>query len=256
MRNYKAVLHDTEKARHRRARDAALKALKLMELCSAQADLFRQAAASARAAAQAAHASSGAVVAAGQAAEAAITLGATSAQAAVAGQAAAAAYAAAISGDQPESAAHAAATQAGATAVELTAVELTQCPAPVLEAFTNMWLQPAMLSPLTWHNVGTEKPAGTELSNVRLSAALQSQSVFTKAQWEKLGVADPEHDDFIKSGTHYFKAKPGWFQPLRRVWVCAHAHACVRMRMRVCVRVCVRACVHAHVCTCRIGRRI
>ena len=57
-----------------------------------------------------------------------------------------------------------------------------------------------------WKNAGAVKPGGgRELSNSRLAAALARKKEFTADEWAEFGIRDLGEEDFIKSGSSYFK---------------------------------------------------
>eukprot|EP00966_Prymnesium_polylepis_P259104 5984337-Prymnesium_polylepis.1 len=61
-------------------------------------------------------------------------------------------------------------------------------------------------SGLEWHNVGDSRPAsGSEITNTKLAQALEEQTCFTHDELTALRVGDLHLDDFIQSGTSYFK---------------------------------------------------
>ena len=66
--------------------------------------------------------------------------------------------------------------------------------------------QPTFTLGSKWKNVGAIKPeGGRELSNFKLATALALKREFTSDEWIEFGVEDLGEEDFIKSGSSYFK---------------------------------------------------
>ena len=65
------------------------------------------------------------------------------------------------------------------------------------------------LSDLVWEADGVAKPpSGQELTNKKLSQALESKTQFTQDEWNKFGITGLRADHFIKSGASYFRPAP------------------------------------------------
>ena len=60
-------------------------------------------------------------------------------------------------------------------------------------------------SGLNWQAVGATRPlGGHELTNERLSAALQTRVTFTRAEWTEFGEWELQQDDYVESGGVYY----------------------------------------------------
>jgi len=67
-------------------------------------------------------------------------------------------------------------------------------------------LESIKASGLRWRNVGAVRPAlGRALANAALEGALSSKQTFTQAEWDAFGIEDLRPDDWIQSGSLYFK---------------------------------------------------
>ena len=60
-------------------------------------------------------------------------------------------------------------------------------------------------SGLRWRNAGEAKPTGSELSNDKLSAALEKATEFSQLEWAAFGIHDLGMDHFVKAGTAHFR---------------------------------------------------
>ena len=59
---------------------------------------------------------------------------------------------------------------------------------------------------LKWQNIGLFQPSeGRQLTSPKLAAALQTKLEFTEEEWAMFGISHLQMDDFIKSGSSFFK---------------------------------------------------
>ena len=77
---------------------------------------------------------------------------------------------------------------------------------------------------LKWRNVGTERPRqGQELTNEKLSTALQHKAEFGKGEWDEFGIKGLRIDNYIKSGASFLQpdARGSMHLPAQTVLLCS-----------------------------------
>lgn len=77
-------------------------------------------------------------------------------------------------------------------------------------------------SGLKWMRTLT-KPAGREMRNTKLEAALASKTEFTQQEFSAFGISELRYDDYIKSNDSYFKPASGLARHEGEAEVCTEA---------------------------------